>query len=107
MTEPTHQEGWKFAQGIAPWATTLFLSAWGGLVQYAQRVRKGAPFSYRALALDLIISSFAGVLTWLLCESGGISGPMAAVLIAISGHMGTRAIASLESFRERVFGGRV
>ncbi len=90
---------------ILPWITTMALSLWGGLVQYAQRLRRGEKFSWQGLTLDLVICSFAGLLTFLLCEAAGIKGPIAAVLIAVSAHMGTRAIASLEAFRERVLGG--
>lgn len=93
-----------FLRSVGPWLSTIALSTWGGLVQYAQRVRSGEPFAWRALVIDLVISSFAGILTYLLCQASGIAGPVAAVLIAVSGHMGTRAIASLEAFRERVFG---
>jgi hypothetical protein len=89
---------------VLPWITTIALSAWGGAVQYAQRVRSGEKFSWSMLTIDIVISSFAGVLTWFLCEASDIHGPMAAVLIAISGHMGTRAIASLVTIRERIFG---
>lgn len=97
----------KPTEGIAdllPWISTVALSAWGGAVQYAQRVRAGEKFSWPMLTIDIVISSFAGVLTWFLCEASDIHGPLAAVLIAISGHMGTRAIASLVTIRERLFG---
>lgn len=88
-----------------PWVSTLCLSVWGGLVQYAQRVRRGEAFSWVALVLDLVICSFAGLLTFLMCEAAGITGPVQAVLIAVSAHMGTRAIASLEVVRDRILGG--
>lgn len=32
-----------------PWVSTLCLSVWGGLVQYAQRVRRGETFSWVAI----------------------------------------------------------
>ncbi len=89
---------------LLPWVSTTALATWGGIVGYAQRLRSGEVFSWRLLIIDLVISSFAGVLTWLLCEAAGIGGPISAMLIAISGHMGTRAIASLEAVRERIFG---
>ena len=88
-----------------PWVSTLCLSIWGGAVQYAQRVRNGETFSWVSLGLDLVVCSFAGLLTFLLCEAASIRGPMQAVLIAISAHMGTRAIASLEVVRDRILGG--
>lgn len=90
---------------IWPWVSTIVLSMWGGIVQYAQRVRAGESFSWQALSLDLIVCSFAGLLTFLLCESADIHGALQAVMIAISAHMGTRAIASLEVVRDRILGG--
>ena len=95
---------WDYAKDLGPWVSTMALSAWGGLVQYAQRLRGGEAFAWRSLLIDMVISSFAGILTWLLCEAAQVTGPMAAVLIAVSGHMGARAIASMEALRERLFG---
>lgn len=90
---------------VWPWLTTLALSIWGGGVQYAQRLRRGERFSWRALILDLVVCSFAGLLTSQLCEAAGIYGPMQIVMVAVSAHMGTRAIASLEIVRDRILGG--
>lgn len=90
---------------LLPYVTTLVLSCWGGFVSYIQRLRVHArKFSWRELGFDLIISSFAGLLTHLLCQYSHIDGYMSSVLIAISGHMGTRAIASFERIRDRVLG---
>lgn len=88
-----------------PYLSTLFLSCWGGVVHHIQRLRTGKrKFNWHELFFDLAISSFAGLLTHFLCDMASIEGAKAALLIAISGHMGTRAIASFEKFRDRVFG---
>lgn len=90
---------------ILPYLSTLFLSCWGGVVSYIQRLRvKSHKFSWREMSFDLIISSFAGLLTHFFCEYANVGGAMSAILIAVSGHMGTRAIASFEKMRDRVFG---
>jgi len=90
---------------ILPYFSTLFLSCWGGVVSYIQKLRiHKSRFSWRDLAFDLVISSFAGLLTHFFCEYSNVSGAMSAILIAVSGHMGTRAIASFEKMRDRIFG---
>ncbi len=88
-----------------PYLSTLVLSCWGGIVSYIQRMRvKSQKFSWKELGFDLVISSFAGLLTHFFCEYSNVSGSMSAILIAVSGHMGTRAIASFERIRDRIFG---
>lgn len=88
-----------------PYVSTLFLSCWGGVVSYIQRLRiKHHKFSFRELSFDLTISSFAGLLTHFFCEYANVGGAMSAILIAVSGHMGTRAIAGFERMRDRIFG---
>lgn len=88
-----------------PYLSTMFLSCLGGFVSYIQKIRI-AHHKFKAveLAFDLIISSFAGLLTYFFCVYAKVSGEMAAILIAVSGHMGTRAIASFERMRDRIFG---
>lgn len=88
-----------------PYLSTLFLSCWGGLVSYIQKIRiKSSKFNWKELAFDLVMSSFAGFLTSLACQYSKLDAPTSSILIAISGHMGTRAIASFENFRDKIFG---
>lgn len=90
-----------------PYVYTIFLSTWGGIVNYVTRVRQGGTkFNLRDLVYDLVVSTFAGLLTYMLCEASNVSGPTSAILIAISGHMGTRAIAGFEELYNRVVGGK-
>lgn len=106
-TMPEQNSG-GFIEGLRqflPYISTLILSSWGGIVSYIQRMRiRSSRFSWRELSFDLLISSFAGLLTHFFCEYGNVSGSMSAILIAISGHMGTRAIASFEQFHYKIFG---
>ena len=95
----------EWLKGILPYISTLVLSSWGGIVSYIQRMRvHSKKFSWKELGFDLTISSFAGLLTHFFCEYSNVSGAMSAILIAVSGHMGTRAIASFEKMRDRIFG---
>lgn len=88
-----------------PYISTIFLASWGGTVAYIQRLKiKTRPFSYKELLYDIIISSFAGYLTYLFCLYAGVPGPVASLLIAISGHMGARALAKFERLRDTILG---
>ena len=95
----------EFFRQILPYLSTLFLSCWGGIVSHIQRLRiHKSRFNWKDLTFDLVISSFAGLLTHFFCEYSNVGGSMSAILIAVSGHMGTRAIASFEKMRDRIFG---
>lgn len=95
----------EFLKQASPYISTFLLSSWGGVVSHIQRMRMAhRKFNIKELAFDLIISSFAGLLTYMFCSYSKIGGEMSAILIAISGHMGTRAIAGFERLRDRVFG---
>lgn len=89
---------------LLPYLTTIALSAWGGTVNYLASLRKtGQKFSFWRFVSEVVIASFAGVVTFFLCKHTSISDTMTAALVAISGHMGTRAIYGLENIYKRVF----
>ena len=90
-----------------PYLTTFFLSTWGGVVNHITTLRSGRKkFQLKELIFDLVVSTFAGLITFYFCRSAGISETMSAVLIAISGHMGTRAIAGFETVYRRIIGAK-
>jgi len=95
----------EFFKQLLPYLSTLFLSCWGGIVSYIERLRiYRSRFNWKDLTFDLVISSFAGLLTHFFCEYSNVGGSMSAILIAVSGHMGTRAIDGFEKMRDRIFG---
>lgn len=95
----------EWLRQFMPYLTTFFLSTWGGVVNHIQAIRNGKKkFQWRELAFDLVTSTFAGLITFYFCHSAGISETMSAILIAVSGHMGTRAIAGFETLYKRVIG---
>lgn len=89
---------------ILPWVSTLSLSIVATVAQYAAKVRAGEAFSLQALILDAIVCIFVGMVTHMLCELAGITGYGRSVLVAISAHMGTRAMLIYERWRNRVLG---
>lgn len=93
-----------FLKDSLPYLTTLILSCFGGVVSYIQKIRqKKKAFSWKELGFDLIVSSFAGLMTFYLCRYSSTDPELSAILIAVSGHMGTRAIAGFENLHGRVF----
>lgn len=97
----------EFFKQLLPYLSTLFLSSWGGIVSYIQRLRiHRSRFNWKDLTFDLVISSFAGLLTHFFCEYSNVGGSMSAILIAVSGHMGTRAIAGFETVYRRIIGAK-
>lgn len=97
----------EWLRQFMPYLTTFFLSTWGGVVNHITTIRsKKTKFQWRELAFDLIVSTFAGLITFYFCRSSGISETMSAVLIAISGHMGARAIAGFETVYRRIIGAK-
>ena len=81
------------------------LSIVGGFVNFAAKVRAGrsTPFNIVELIGELVTSGFVGVVTFFLCEAAGISQLISAALIAISGHMGSRALFLLEEWAAKKF----
>lgn len=87
-----------------PWLSTLLISTLATAAQYAAKVRAGESFAWRSLMLDAVVCIFVGLLTHMLCEWQHVDGMGRSVLVAISAHMGTRAMLLYERWRDRVFG---
>lgn len=95
----------EWMRQIMPYLSTIFLSTWGGVVNHITKLRSGKKkFQAKELIFDLVVSTFAGLITFYFCRAASVSETMSAVLIAISGHMGTRAIAGFEVIYRRIIG---
>lgn len=83
----------------------MVLSAWGGLASFIQKHRTGKVRAFNIMELvgEMIISVLAGIITFYLCEYAELDRLLEASLVAVSGHMGTRAIAQLEQYLMRRF----
>jgi peptidoglycan/LPS O-acetylase OafA/YrhL len=91
-----------FDYSLLTYVWVLLLSAFGGMVNFSRKLNEGRTSVFRLTEFigELVTSSFAGLLTFWLCESAGVDKLIAAVLIAISGHMGSRAIFRMEKWLE-------
>jgi hypothetical protein len=72
----------------------LWVSWWGASVAYFQQRKDLGPrgFNWWTFLIELLTSGFVGFVTFNLCQSRGVDEKMTSVLVAIAGHMGTRAI---------------
>jgi predicted CDP-diglyceride synthetase/phosphatidate cytidylyltransferase len=84
---------------LITYAWVIGLSAIGGLVSLVRRIREGKsqPHSVVEFIGEIMTSAFVGVITFYLCEAASVPGLMTAVMVAISGHMGTRALYMVEN----------
>jgi hypothetical protein len=82
----------------------IALSAWGGAVRFIRKVRAGDMTLKQAILTivgEIVISSFAGVLTFYGCEAMNVHQLYTAMLVGIAGHMGGRALDPLEALYRR------
>lgn len=79
---------------IMTYAWVLLISIWGGTAAFIRKVktRAGGHFSIAEWVGECVISGFVGIITFWLCESSNISPLLSAALIAITAHMGSRAL---------------
>lgn len=91
-----------FDYSVITYLWVLCLSAFGGAVNFSRKLREGRvrPVNVTEFLGEIVTSAFAGLLTFWLCEASGIAQLYAAVMIAISGHMGSRAIFRIEKWLE-------
>jgi hypothetical protein len=86
--------------GWLTYAWIFLLSAWGGSINYRQKVKQGLinRFSVVEFIGDLSTSFFSGVVTFFFCEAANFDPILTAGFVGIAGHMGSRLIFVFEQF---------
>lgn len=79
------------------YAWVLGVSMWAGVVSYIRkRQRIGRPISIlqwiAGLAAECTTAAFVGLITFWACEAANVPPSVSAVCIAITAHMGSRAL---------------
>ncbi len=84
--------------GLITYFWVLALASWGGVVNYVRKVKSNQieSFSIMELLGEIMVSAFAGVMTFWLCELSEFPQLLTAALVGVSGHMGGRGIALIE-----------
>ena len=93
-----------FGYSVVTYVWVLLLAVWGGVVNFIQRLKRGETKAHNLVEFigEVVISAFVGVVTFYLCELSDFPQILTAALVAISGHMGTRALFVFESVIEKI-----
>lgn len=93
-----------FGYSVVTYVWVLLLAIWGGVVNFIQRLKRGEAKAHNIVELigEVVISAFVGVVTFYLCELSDFPQILTAALVAISGHMGTRALFVFERAIEKI-----
>jgi predicted membrane protein len=85
---------------LLTYAWVFGLAMLGGAASFVRRVRSGQAKYSNIVELvgELVVSAFAGLVTFFLCQSSKLDPMLTAAFIAISGHMGTRLIFMFELY---------
>ncbi len=93
-------DGNPFGQWLiqaVPFLFACMLSAAGGAVRYLNAVnRSAASFRLSMFFIEIFTSAFTGVVVYELCDYASLSWSATAAIVAISGHMGVRALSTVE-----------
>ena len=91
---------------LLTYAWVFGLAMLGGAASFVRRVRSGESKYSNIVELigELVVSAFAGLVTFFLCQSAAFDEMLTAAFIAISGHMGTRIIFIFEAYLVKKFG---
>ena len=92
---------------VITYSWMVALACFGGLANYIAKVkaRLVPHFSITELVGELVISGFAGLITFYLCQEAHISTNLTAAMVGMAGHMGSRAIFALEMALRKKFRG--
>jgi hypothetical protein len=77
-----------FGYPVQKYLTVAALAAAAASLRYVNQMHR---FSLTRLIVEAISGGFTGILTFWLCESSGIHGPLSGFLIGVSGLMGSHA----------------
>lgn len=90
---------------LITYAWVALLSLWGGAASYIRRVRLMDKPRYSAVEFigEIVISIGVGLITFFLCEWANIDSMLSAAFIAVTSHMGSRALLVGEQVLERWF----
>lgn len=68
----------------------MAMAAWGALVNYMHKVKRGRRFQWRELAIDMFCAPFVGLVAGMICVSADMSVATACAIAGFAGHMGPR-----------------
>lgn len=98
-----NDEDFPFIQQLITSSYVFFWSLIGYILSLAEQKKEGTAPAFRMIIWDIILSCGAGMITYLLMPDAWLHTKVSAALIAISGHMGTRALFLAKTILERFY----
>lgn len=94
------------AKSLIPTLWMVLIAALGGVANFYQKVRMGKARAFNIMELvgEVLVSAFVGLVTFWICKGYGVSEWLTAAAVAITGHMGSRAIFIGEQLLEKKLG---
>jgi hypothetical protein len=95
-----------FSYGWAAYAWVIAWASAGGFVSFRQKMNRGEVRAFNLVEFigEIVTSAFVGVLAFWVCEFSDVPKLLEAVIVSISGHMGTRAVFLFEQYMMKKFG---
>lgn len=96
MTDPRND---PTTISLLTYAWVLLLAMFGGLANFIGKYKRGdvRAFNVTELIGELVVSGFAGIITYYLCAWSEIDPMLTAAMVGVCGHMGSRAVMLAES----------
>ena len=88
---------------LAVYSWVVVIAMFGGAANFIRKVKAGQARAFNVVEFigELVISAFAGMLTYWFCEWASVNPWLTAAFVGVSGHMGSRAIFMGEQTFER------
>ena len=88
-----------------PLLWVMAIATLGGVVSFIRKYRDGTVRAFNIIELfgEVVVSIFVGLVTYWLCRAYSIGEWETAAAIAVSSHMGTRAVFTFEKWLEIKF----
>jgi len=103
LTKAVLETGPFDLKNIVPTVYMALIAMLGGYVNFRQKMKAGSTRGWNLTELigEMVVSAFAGVLTFWVCRGFDINPWLTAAGVAISGHLGARAIFMAEQVIEK------
>lgn len=89
---------------ILTYLWVIIISSVGGIVGFLRKYQDRKDlidFRFVEFIGEVLTSAFVGILTFWLCEASDMDALLTAALVGVSGHMGSRALYSIENLIKR------
>lgn len=87
---------------LVPTLWMMAVAALGGMANFYQKVKNGKTRAFNIMELlgEILVSAFVGLVTFWICKGSDVNEWLTAAAVAITGHMGSRAIFIAEQWIE-------